>query len=151
MDARLDTCACHAWPATAPSLVSAPIKVKFWLLQEHNSQALSNSLWAFAQLRHHPGKALLDAAGKQLLATLQDFNPQVTSQAVSIVAGTVSLCLAAMPLPGWMKSDTKLLILSSIGSMEMQLILLLTICKTLGQCPCHGPFMADMHAAAFGT
>ena len=46
-------------------------------MQEHNSQALSNSLWSFAQLRHDPGKALLDAAGEHLRATLQDYNPQV--------------------------------------------------------------------------
>ena len=48
-------------------------------MQEHNSQALSNSLWAYAQLRHDPGTALLDTAGQQLQANLNDYNPQVCS------------------------------------------------------------------------
>lgn len=47
------------------------------MLQEYNSQALSNSLWAFSQLRHDPGRPLLDAAAQQLLDNLPEYNPQV--------------------------------------------------------------------------
>ena len=46
-------------------------------MQDFNQQALSNTLWAYAILRHHPGEEFLDAAAEQILHRLGDFNAQV--------------------------------------------------------------------------
>lgn len=50
---------------------------KILCLQDFNQQALSNTLWSYAILRHHPGDAFLDAAAEQILHRIGDFNAQV--------------------------------------------------------------------------
>lgn len=49
----------------------------FFLLQEFNPQSLSNVLWAFASLKHHPGNALLDASAAHAVRCVDQFTPQV--------------------------------------------------------------------------
>lgn len=49
----------------------------FILLQEFNPQSLSNVLWAFASLKHHPGNALLDASAAHAVRCVDQFTPQV--------------------------------------------------------------------------
>lgn len=39
-------------------------------------QDISNTLWAYATLRHYPGSELLDGAAKQAVSTIQRFKPQ---------------------------------------------------------------------------
>ena len=39
-------------------------------------QDISNTLWAFAALRHHPGAELMDRAARQAVVTMQRFKPQ---------------------------------------------------------------------------
>ena len=39
-------------------------------------QDISNTLWAFAALRHHPGADLMDRAASQAIMTIQRFKPQ---------------------------------------------------------------------------
>ena len=46
-------------------------------VQEFDALALSNCLWAFAQLRHHPGDALLEAAALHICCCIDAFPPQV--------------------------------------------------------------------------
>lgn len=46
-------------------------------LQEFNPQSLSNVLWAFASLKHHPGDALLDASANHAVRCVDQFTPQV--------------------------------------------------------------------------
>lgn len=40
------------------------------------AQDISNTLWAYATLRHYPGAELLDGAAKQAVITIQRFKPQ---------------------------------------------------------------------------
>lgn len=47
-------------------------------LQEFNPQSLSNVLWAFASLKHHPGDALLDASASHAVRCVDQFTPQVS-------------------------------------------------------------------------
>ena len=46
-------------------------------VQDFNQQALSNMLWAYSILRHHPGDTLLIAACQQIHSRLGEFNAQV--------------------------------------------------------------------------
>lgn len=46
-------------------------------LQEFNPQSLSNVLWAFASLKHHPGNALLDGSAAHAVRCVDQFTPQV--------------------------------------------------------------------------
>ena len=46
-------------------------------VQDFDALALSNCLWAFAQLRHHPGDALLEAAALHICCYIDAFPPQV--------------------------------------------------------------------------
>ncbi len=39
-------------------------------------QDISNTLWAFAALRHHPGQELMSRAATQAILTIQRFKPQ---------------------------------------------------------------------------
>lgn len=39
-------------------------------------QDISNTLWAYATLRHYPGAELLDGAARQAVFTIQRFKPQ---------------------------------------------------------------------------
>lgn len=39
-------------------------------------QDISNTLWAFAALRHHPGAELMEQAASQAIMTIQRFKPQ---------------------------------------------------------------------------
>jgi len=52
-------------------------KKALYLLQEFNPQSLSNVLWAFASLKHHPGNALLDASAAHAVRCVDQFTPQV--------------------------------------------------------------------------
>ena len=47
------------------------------VMQEFDGPALSNCLWAFAQLRHYPGASLLTAAAVNICCSLDGFTPQV--------------------------------------------------------------------------
>lgn len=47
------------------------------LVQEFNPQSLSNVLWAFASLKHHPGNALLDGSAAHAVRCVDQFTPQV--------------------------------------------------------------------------
>ncbi len=47
------------------------------VMQEFDGPALSNCLWAFAQLHHYPGASLLTAAALNICCSLDDFTPQV--------------------------------------------------------------------------
>lgn len=49
------------------------------LVQEFNPQSLSNVLWAFASLKHHPGNALLDGSAAHAVRCVDQFTPQVIS------------------------------------------------------------------------
>lgn len=46
-------------------------------LQEFNQQALSNTLWSCAILRHDPGETFLTAAADQIIDRMGEFNAQV--------------------------------------------------------------------------
>lgn len=46
-------------------------------VQEFNPQSLSNVLWAFASLKHHPGNALLDGSAAHAVRCVDQFTPQV--------------------------------------------------------------------------
>lgn len=46
------------------------------LIAVHGTQDISNTLWALATLRHHPGKELMAAAARQAVLTAQQFKPQ---------------------------------------------------------------------------
>ena len=39
-------------------------------------QDISNTLWAFAALKHHPGQDLMSRAATQAILTIQRFKPQ---------------------------------------------------------------------------
>lgn len=56
-----------------------------YFLQEFNPQSLSNVLWAFASLKHHPGDALLDASAAHAVRCVDQFTPQVRCLQVSLV------------------------------------------------------------------
>lgn len=45
-------------------------------LQHFNSQNISNTLWAFASLNHHPGPMLLKVLQRELVHKLRQFTPQ---------------------------------------------------------------------------
>lgn len=45
-------------------------------LQQFNSQNISNTLWAFASLNHHPGPMLLKVLQRELVHKLRQFTPQ---------------------------------------------------------------------------
>ena len=59
---------CNAW---------VPLTAKLLSSQEFNPQSLSNVLWAFASLKHHPGEALLDASAAHAVRCVDQFTPQV--------------------------------------------------------------------------
>ena len=40
------------------------------------TQDISNTLWAFATLRHFPGAELMNGAARQAILTMQRFKPQ---------------------------------------------------------------------------
>lgn len=46
-------------------------------MQEFNPQSLSNVLWAFASLKHHPGNALLEGSAAHAVRCVDQFTPQV--------------------------------------------------------------------------
>ena len=48
-------------------------------MQEFNPQSLSNVLWAFASLKHHPGNALLDGSAAHAVRCVDQFTPQVVT------------------------------------------------------------------------
>ena len=52
-------------------------ETSFYCAQEFNQQALSNTLWSYAILRHHPGQEFMDAAAEQIQTRLGEFNAQV--------------------------------------------------------------------------
>ena len=62
-------------------------------VQEFNPQSLSNVLWAFASLKHHPGEALLDASATHAVRCVDQFTPQV------LALPPASVCLCHLQLP----------------------------------------------------
>ena len=63
-------------------------------MQEFDGPALSNCLWAFAQLRHYPGASLLTAAALNICCSLDDFTPQVCLTGLFMCLLCASLNLA---------------------------------------------------------
>ena len=55
---------------------------------------MSNALWAYATLRYDPGDALVGAAIQLVLTKLEQFNPQVLPEALSLKPLTSGLCWA---------------------------------------------------------
>lgn len=63
-------------------------------VQEFDASALSNCLWAFAQLRHHPGDALLDAAALHICCCIDAFPAQVLAACCLLLIEGLPACLS---------------------------------------------------------
>lgn len=60
-------------------------------MQDFNQQALSNTLWSYAILRHDPGQIFLDAAAKQIIARMGEFNAQVGAQYILSIVHSINI------------------------------------------------------------
>ena len=69
-------------------------------LQEFNPQSLSNVLWAFASLKHHPGDALLDASAAHAVRCVDQFTPQVPSLHICLASTVAAVCAPLCVLIG---------------------------------------------------
>lgn len=62
--------------AVCRELLTAMAAQAMQRLQHFNSQNISNTLWAFASLNHHPGPMLLKVLQRELVHKLRQFTPQ---------------------------------------------------------------------------
>lgn len=65
-----------AWQGYCREVLSAMATQAMQRLPQFNSQNMSNTLWAFASLNHHPGPMLLKVLQRELVHKLPHFTSQ---------------------------------------------------------------------------